>query len=104
VKHVVVVAEVPDGIPRFEVRGLQIAVHHEGGVIGVGAVLPVRVVAPPDTCQAFAQLIKAGLIAVPVQLPDGQETWQRLEKLRFRLIPAPQPAGNGRKIILPGAG
>lgn len=104
-KPLAFVAEIPDSATGLQVQGLRVAMQDETGLIGIGTLLPVRALTDEDVCAAFVALIQGGRIAEPVPVPGTEEvTWRRLEHLKFTLVAAPQPTGNGRRILLPGEG
>lgn len=104
-KPLAFVAEIPDSATGLQIQGLRVALQDESGLVGIGTLLPVRALTDQDVCTAFVALIRAGRIAEPVPVPGSDEvTWRRLEHLKFTLVAAPQPAGNGRRILLPGEG
>ena len=99
----VAVAELPDG-SNVQVQGLLLVPQTPSGITTAQPVLAqTRPVAPADVAEMFVKLCQAGIVEVPMKMPDGTVVWRQLTGFQFRLQ-QPNAAQNGgpRRIIVPG--
>lgn len=100
----IAVCELPDG-SNVQVQGLLLVPHSASGLTTAQPVLAhTRPIAPPEVAEMFVKLCQAGMIEVPMQLPDGTVIWRQVTAFQFRLA-APNANQNGagaRRIIVPG--
>lgn len=101
----IAVAELPDG-SQVQVQGLLLVPQSPAGITTAQPVLArTRPVAPPDVAEMFVQLCQAGMVEVPMQMPDGATVWRQVTAFQFRLRqrqPNASQNGAGKRIIVSG--